>query len=262
MLNSIRAKALFRTGRLAESRTVLEETLILLSGLEDHENLNDVRSTVYRFAVELHEKTGDPGEALHFQALLTSNEARIHQKEKITAINEMAAKYETQLKQTRIETLTRENRTARQILWLVVGLSAALVVAGLSVILLGRARRKNIEQRLYETALLAELSPQMPVRETIEKIARQVAESTIDGATKTQYLERLERLDVPLLENLYRSSGGSLTGLDMKYIVCFAAALAVRDIGGLFNVEPATVNTVRYRIRKKFAPGDPFRIVI
>jgi hypothetical protein len=240
----------------------LNSALERMSEYEDFEVLNAVRSNIYECAVEIHEKTGNHAEALRFQKLFTANEARNHEKNKITAINDMSAKYDTELKQTRIETLTRENRAARQILWLVVGLSAALVVAGLSVILLGRARRKNIEQRLYETALLAELSPQMPVRETIEKIARQVTESAIDGATKTQYLERLERLDVPLLENLYRSSGGTLTGLDMKYIVCFAATLAVRDIGLLFSVEPASVNTVRYRIRKKFAPGDPFRLVI
>jgi signal transduction histidine kinase len=156
MLNSIRAKALFRTGRLRESREVLDETLILLSGLEDHENLNSVRSIVYRFAVEYYDKTGNTAEALRFQALLTTNEARIHEKDKITAINEMSARYEAEMKQTRIETLTRENRTTRQLLWLIAGLSTALIAAALFIVLLGRARRKLRLTRRYIDGLESE----------------------------------------------------------------------------------------------------------
>ncbi len=262
MLNSILAGTLFRAGRLQESRAVLDQTLVLLARLEDHENLNTVRSIVYRFAVQYYKKTGDMAEALRFQALLTANEARIHEWNTTLVINEMSAKYDAERNRTRIEMLTRENRTTRQILWLIAGLSLAVIAAGGLVILWGHLRRKNIEYRLYETALVAELSPQMPVRETIEKIVRSVTGSAIEKDVKAAYLARLEHLDISLLENVYRSSGGSLTSLDMKYIVCFAAEIAVRDIGLLFNVEPASVNTVRYRIRKKFAPDDPFRLVI
>ncbi len=262
MLNSILARTLFRTGRLQRSHAVLDHTLALLAELDDHENLNTIRSTVYRFAVEYYKKTDSPAEALRFASLLTANEERIHEWNKTLVINEMSAKYDAERNRTRIEMLTRENRATRQIMWLIAGLSLALMVAGGLIILWGQLRRKNIEQQLYETALVAELSPLMPVRETIEKIVRLVAASTIEKDAKTAYLARLERLDIALLENVYRCSGGSLTSLDMKYIVCFAAEIAVRDIGLMFNVEPASVNTVRYRIRKKFAPDDPFRLVI
>jgi hypothetical protein len=262
MLNSIRARTLFRMGRLWESHTVLDQTLVMLADLEDHENLSAVRSTVYRFAVEYYETTDNPAEALRFQTLLTKNEERIHERDKITAINDMSAKYDAERNRTRIEMLTRENRATRQIMWLIAGLSLTLVVAGGAVIIGERLRRKNTEQQLYETALVAELSPLAPVRETIDKIMRLVSEANIERDTKALYLERLGGLDVSLLENVYRSSGGILTSLDMKYIACFAAEIAVRDIGQMFNVEPASVNTVRYRIRKKFSAEDPFRLVI
>lgn len=276
MVNSIRIRALFRTGRTLEARQVLDETMDLLAGMENYENLNAIRSEVYRSAVEINERTGEHSEALRFQKLLTANEARAHEKEKVRAINDMSAKYDTERGKVRIETLTRENRTARQILLLAFGLLSALVVTVVLVVLWNRQRRQGIEQKLYETALLAELhheelekvqeqgrqSEQSPVADIVEKIARQVEASRLDEASKWRYLDNLSHLDTALLENAYRLSQAPLTGLDMKYIVCFNAGLDVRDIGLLFNVAPASVNTVRYRIRKKFAKDDPYRIAI
>jgi hypothetical protein len=262
MLNSIRVGTLFRTGRLQESQAVLNQTLALLADLEDYQNLNTARSIIYRFAVEYYKRTDNLAEALRFQSLLTENEERIYEWNKTVVINEMSAKYDAERNRIRIEMLTRENRTTRQILWLIAGLSLAVIAAGGLIILWRHLRRKNIEYQLYETALVAELSPQMPVRETIDKIVRSVTGSAMEKDVKSAYLSRLEHVDISLLENIYRSSGGGLTSLDMKYIICFVTEMAVRDIGLLFNVEPASVNTVRYRIRKKFAPDDPFRLVI
>ncbi len=103
---------------------------------------------------------------------------------------------------------------------------------------------------------------QTPVADTIEKIARKVLFSTIDTDSKSIYLDSLSHLDDALLENAYRNSEGKITPLDMKYIICFNAGMSVRDISILFNIEPASVTTVRYRIRKKFAKEDSFRTII
>jgi hypothetical protein len=339
MVGSIRLKALFRAGRVAQARRVLDGTMALLDGMENYENLNAIRSEVYRAAVDINEKSGDLGAALRFQKLLTDNEARAHEKEKVRAINDMSAKYDAERGKERIEMLTRENRDARLRLLLAFGLLSVLAVAVVLVVLWGRSRRHNIEQELYETALLAELhqteldnmrrresfatreteifeaggeksdaldSPerldppegldlperldppgaiseretegtseraatavaganvrwQSPVVNAVEKIARQVADSRIDDQAKERYRDNLSHLDTALLESAYRLSQAPLTALDMKYIICFNASLDVRDIGLLFNVTPASVNTVRYRIRKKFAKDDPYRIVI
>lgn len=262
MLNSIRAGTLFRMGNLWESRAILDRTLVLLGELDDHENLNTVRSTIYRFAVEYYKKAGNPNEALHFQTRLTANEERIHEREKITAINDMSAKYDAERNRIRIDMLTRENHTTRQIMWLIAGLSLALIAAGGSIVISERLRRRSIEQQLYETALVAELSALVPIRETIEKILSLISGSNIEQDSKAIYRERLDNLDISFLENIYRSSEGNLTSLDMKYIVCFVAKISVRDISILFNVEQASVNTVRYRIRKKIAQNDPTRLII
>ncbi len=107
-----------------------------------------------------------------------------------------------------------------------------------------------------------QLPEQTPVADTIEKIARQVAASVIDKSIKSVYLDNLSHLDGVVLENAYRNSEARLTALDIKYIICFNAGMSVPDIGTVFSIEPASVNTVRYRIRKKFARNDPFRTII
>ncbi len=104
--------------------------------------------------------------------------------------------------------------------------------------------------------------PRTSVADTVAKIARLVASSTIDAGAKDTYIESLSHLDGALLENAYRNSEARLTPLDMKYIICFNAGMGVDDIATLFNIEHASVNTVRYRIRKKFAQNDPFRTII
>jgi hypothetical protein len=103
---------------------------------------------------------------------------------------------------------------------------------------------------------------QNPVKISVEKIALMVSVSLIEKDTKTAYLERLSKIDFQPLENAYQASKVKITAMDMKYIICFAADLDAKDISLLFNIEPASVHTVRYRIKKKFAKEDLFRVVL
>lgn len=48
-----------------------------------------------------------------------------------------------------------------------------------------------------------------------------------------------------------------LSLVDKRYILCFIAGLKPTEIATLFNVEPASIYTVRYRIKKKFPNGYP-----
>ncbi len=275
-LGTVRADALLREGRNQQAYKVLDETLGLLGKLEDHGNLNTIRSRAYRLMVEYYEKAGQPVLALKYHKLLLENEDRSHEKEKVQAINDTAARYETEKKEIRILALEQENKDARRILWLSVGLSLALLVAFLLVVLWNRLKRRNVEQRLYETALLAELHrneleqlhsanqqlEQDPVEHTIEKIAQLVSDSLIGKDIKKGYMENISKIDPKLLEQAYRTSEGKVTGMELKYMVCFLAGMDVKDISLIFDVEPASVRTVRYRIRKKFPEKDPFRAIL
>ena len=46
--------------------------------------------------------------------------------------------------------------------------------------------------------------------------------------------------------------------MDKRYLMCFAAGLSAEQVADIFNVEPASVYTVRYRIRKKFPKEKSF----
>ncbi len=276
-MNEVRAKALLREGRMRESLAAMNEALEMLDQLHNYENLSVLRHDAYEFMVEYYEKAGQPGEALKYHKMLFDTEARRYEKEKVQAMNDMSAKYETEKKEIRIQTLTKENRTARIILTLAIGLLLLLLTTLVFVAVSGRLKRKNVEQRLYETALLAELRQNEldkmqagngqdaqgdPVESAVAKMARMISDSPIGKEDKKRYLDRLSRIDSGTLGQAYRTSKVKITGMDMKYIICFNADVDVRDISLIFNVEPASVRTVRYRIRKKFPKEDPFRMII
>ncbi|MCL2329592.1 MAG: hypothetical protein FWC39_13920, partial [Bacteroidetes bacterium] len=145
----------------------------------------------------------------------------------------------------------------------------------LFIILWSRLNRKNAEQQLYEMALEAELRQnelekmqkfqqqveQNLVKNSIEKITGLVENSKIEEDAKKAYIERLSKIDVQLLENAYKTAKAKITGMDMKYIICFFAEIDTKDIRLLFNIEAESVNTVRYRIKKKFAKENTFRTI-
>jgi len=100
------------------------------------------------------------------------------------------------------------------------------------------------------------------MKNSIEKIIWLIDSSMIEAETKKMYLERLSKIDFHILEQAYQKSKIKITGTDIKYIICFAADMDVKDICKLFKVIPPSVYTVRYRIRKKFAKEDIFWMIL
>ena len=274
--NIVRANALTREGKMQEAYKAMSEALLMLNELKNYKNLDLHRYRTYKFMADYYEKTSRPAEALIYYKLLQENEIQRYETEKMQILNAMSVKYETEKKEIQIQTLIKENEAARRIFRLIVGLSLALLATAVFVILFNRLRRKNVEQRLYETALLAELRQneldkmqnvkkqleQNPVENSIEKIVQAVSASLIEKDDKKIYLERLSAMDSELLETAYQNSKAKITGMDMKYIICFAADIDVKDISLLFNIEPASVHTVRYRIKKKFQKEDSFQMIL
>lgn len=230
----------------------------------------------YRLMVDISGQKQDYKEALKYMTLLRETEQRMYDQNKINAINDVTAKYETEKKEARILNLLSEKKAAQHILWLTIGLAIALLIAFVFVILFNRLKRKSIEQRLYETALTAELRQnelekiqsltaqleQNPVQNTIENISELISSSLIDKDEKKKYLERINKIDSKLLQQVYQTAKVKITNMDMKYIICFSADMDVKDISLLFNIEPASVHTVRYRIRKKFSKDDAAKLLI
>ena len=274
-INTLRANTLSRIGKMQEAYNFMNEALLLLDELHNYKNLNELRYNALLFMADYYEKINNPAEALQYHKRLRESEAQRYETEKIQAINDMSVKYETEKKEIQIETLAKEHKATQRILQLTIGLSLTLFIAFFLMIMFGKQKQKNLEQQLYETALLAELKQnelektrninqhleQNPVKNTINIILQMVSASLIEKDTKNRYIEGLTKIDAKMLENAYQTSKAKITSMDIKYIICFAADLDTKDISLIFNIEPASVNTVRYRIKKKFAEEDAFRMI-
>jgi DNA-binding CsgD family transcriptional regulator len=70
-------------------------------------------------------------------------------------------------------------------------------------------------------------------------------------------IAHLRSLDLAHLQALI-SHGKKITVMDKRYILCFAAGMTVEDIADFMSLEPASVYTVRYRLKKKFPTEYPF----
>lgn len=191
------------------------------------------RGDAYEFLSMLYEETGRPSQALEYQRLLNENHRQRFSVEKNQALHEVEARYEVEKKEEAISHLNAQNRILLLML-LTIGVALLLALA------LWFYRHRLREQRLYTEALQAD--------------AEQQAEHT----SLTLLADQLDITNVNLEEalSLMRRSEKPLTVVDQKYILCFLAGESVKRIAARFNVEPASVYTVRYRLKKKFPVGQ------
>jgi len=101
-----------------------------------------------------------------------------------------------------------------------------------------------------------------PIGIIVENLVQAISLSHIAKKDQKVYIERLLKIDFQLFESAYQNTQVKISGRDMKYIICFAVDIDVKDISLLFNIEPASVHTARYRIKKKFAKNDSFRMIL
>jgi hypothetical protein len=131
--------------------------LSLLEQVKDHNSVVVAYTNAYMSLVKCYEETNRPAEALKYQKLLTENKAKRYDNEKITAMNDMLVKYETEKKKEEIDRLAEQNQTAQKILMLTVGLIAVLLVALSFLIRIYILKKRSFRQTIYESMLLSEL---------------------------------------------------------------------------------------------------------
>jgi len=184
-------------------------------------------------------------------------------------MDEMLVKYEVEKHKEKIDRLAEQNRAKNKILVLNITLVVVLIIIFLVFNRLHKLRKKNLEQAAYESALLAELKQnelesikqqieQKPVKNMMGKLTEFILQSVLDKIKIKIYLQQLSELDLDMLEQTLRSADEKISGMDMKYMLCFAIDMDVKDMSLLFNVEPASIRTVKYRIKKKFREKTGF----
>ena len=169
---------------------------------------------------------------------------------------------------------------ARIILILTISLITLLLIGLFVLYHFYKLRKKNFELAIYESALLAELKhtelkqnmkgkeqyklqlEQKPTKIMIEKLKDWISESCMEKTKKSAYIQQIYDLDIDMLEIGYHTANEKISNMDMKYIICFAIDMEVKDMSLLFNVEPASIRSVRYRIKKKFGEKNTFRFLM
>ena len=207
------------------------EVLAIIDSLQSvrGNNVLTERGEAYSFLAMLYEDNGQYSKAIEYIEKRAENDRERFSAEKNRAIREIEAKYEVEKKEERILVLRRRN------IYLAVVLCAFVVAVlmGAGVLLY---RKRLREQRLYDEALTADALLQAKQTSLVL-----LAESL--GITSVNLTEAQSIMDKAV---------SSLTVVDKKYILCFLSGESVKNIAARFNVEPASVYTVRYRLRRKF----------
>jgi tetratricopeptide (TPR) repeat protein len=221
------------------------------------------RGEAYKFLSMIYEEQGKWQKALDYKQKLIENNDLRYDVDKRRVLQDIQTKYEVEKQTLQMEKLAAENKSNR---WIMVALWLLLVAMVLCYWLL-EMRRKNIEAKFYEAPLEADT-----MRQTINALESktdvdplvilvdELVEQLLNGR-KREYVEsavtHLRNLDLNHIQSLL-SHAKKLTTMDKRYILCFAAGMTVENIADLMSLEPASVYTVRYRLRKKFSSEYPF----
>ena len=221
------------------------------------------RGEAYKFLAMIHEEQRHWRKAFAYQQKLLDNNELRYDEDKRRVLQEVQTQYEVEKQQLELDKLAAENRSNRWImvaLWLLL----LLLVIGYWLLVMGR---RNAEAKLYEAALEAD-----NMRQTIQSLESQTdvdplvilvdeLVGQLEGGARRDYVERtvvqLRELDLGHIQVLL-SHGKKITTMDKRYVLCFAAGMTVEEIADFMSLEPASVYTVRYRLRKKFSLEYPF----
>jgi len=99
---------------------------------------------------------------------------------------------------------------------------------------------------------------QIPIQIIIKNLIERIYISTIEKSQKDFYAEKLSDINIEMLGESFLSTEKKISGMDIKYIICFSIEMNIKDISLLFDIDPASVRTARYRIRKKLGKKNAF----
>ncbi len=247
----------------AKAEQLMQQVLVKIDSVaKDSPNtIITERGEAYRFLAMLHEEQGHWQKALHYQQLLNENDLVRYDIEKNTVLQEIQTRYEVEKQQLAMERLKAKNAT---FMWVLVVCVLVILLGGLvlAVVLL---RKRHIEDQFYQAALEQESIRSMlsdmiartdtdPLRLIQQDLLATFRQLPADTPFVVEAMQAVEQVDLVRLEQVYKQAQ-RLTAMDKRYLMCFVAGLSVEQVAVLFRVAPASVYTVRYRMRKKF-PAD------
>ena len=91
------------------------------------------------------------------------------------------------------------------------------------------------------------------IQHAMSQLYGQILNSSLPAEIKKKTLARVYEIDINLMADLCEHATSKLTKGNVSYILCFVAGIDTKVIARIFNVEPASVHTSRYRLRGRFS---------
>ncbi|MDR2149106.1 MAG: hypothetical protein LBE91_21920 [Tannerella sp.] len=71
-----------------------------------------------------------------------------------------------------------------------------------------------------------------------------------------EYVKNIENIKDDFVDNIQKTIDGNLSRQYLKYCICFAVEMTVKDVSDCCFVEQSSVHMIRYRLKKKFNLGN------
>ena len=180
------------------------------------------KGEAYAFLTELYSNTGRPEKALEYQQLKNENDLVRLGVERNEAVNKVQAQYNVAKAETKVARL----RAA-------LAVSGGMILAlALATIILYLWRRNRLEQQ-YSQAVEALVEADPEVKNLLGEIPADKANKVFASASK------------------------ALSAVERKYILLFMSGKTTEEIADAMHVAPASVYTMKYRIKKKYPEAFP-----
>lgn len=223
-IRDLRAWLLYYDGRVEEAIAEMNEVLALIDSVEasSPNTVITERGEAYGFFVEVYSSMGDYEKALEYERLKAENDAVRFSAQRNAAVREVEAKYDVAKVETRLAKVR--------------GWAASLAILSLlllSMVLYYRLLIRSKEESRYTAAVEALVETDSDIRALTETVSPEAAKKVFSSA------------QIPL------------SAVERKYILLFMSGNSTEKIAEAMNVEPASVYTMKYRIKKKFREGFP-----
>lgn len=106
----------------------------------------------------------------------------------------------------------------------------------------------------HASSILHVASRVVPSIKQWTEVKQQVESSELPTSLQERYLNALAHFDKRRFEEVGSMAKHRLTESDKRYMICFIVGMSMADIATIFHVEPTSLYTMKYRIKKKFPP--------
>lgn len=223
-IRDLRAWLLYYDGRNDEAIAEMNDVLALIDSVEaaSPNTVITEKGEAYGFFVELYSAMGDYAKALEYEKLKAENDGIRFSAQRNAAVREVEAKYDV----AKVET-----RLAKVRGWTIsLGILSLLLIA---LVLYYRLLIRSKEAGRYTAAVEA------------------LVESDADVSLLTQ------KVSLDKAGKVFSSAQKPLSAVERKYILLFMSGESTEEIADAMHVTPASVYTMKYRIKKKYPDSFP-----